>query len=105
MTGLPQSSYLKKRAEFRQKRRCKDKQSGKMVSENESLHSDDDEFLMEGDSPTHDDFEIKSGDESGDEYDSPNRPRRRDESGESTSSMAMQPLELSNRTPVALPSA
>ena len=105
MTGLPQSSYLKKRAEFRQKRRCKDKQNGKMVSENESLHSDDDEFLMEGDSPTHDDFEIKSEDESGDEYDSPNRPRRRDESGESTSSMAMQPLELSNRTPVALPSA
>jgi len=93
LSVLPQSSYLKKRAEFRQKRRCKDKQKIP-ASENESLHSED-EFVE--DSPRND-FEIKSEVESNDECESPERLRRRDESGESTSSMVMQPLELSNRS-------
>ena len=86
LSGLPQSSYLKKRAEFRQKRRCKHKKTSE-ISENESLHSDEE-------------FEVKSEVDS-DEYEqSPSRARQRDESGESTSSMAMQPLELSSRTAI-----
>ena len=53
LSTLPQSSYLKKRAEFRQKRRCKTE--GRKISENSTLHSDqEDETLNLTDSDSED---------------------------------------------------
>ena len=95
LSALPQSSYLKKRAEFRQKRRCKQTAEMRKISENSTLHSDQESNMDDLEDPGSESENSEDETHSGTEL-SPLRPRSRDLSGESTSSTALQPLELIN---------